>query len=125
MGRRWIAYDTTLPTKRETMLIARHLGICDREAATLCMEVWAWADAQTDDGYVAGLVPADLDRVTHTPGTGEAFLSAGWLLVDSGGLIFPNWTRWNTSPAKRRIRETTRKRAVREAAAEALEKEPF
>ena len=111
----WIPYDKHLPRKAETFRLANALSISRREAVALCLEVWAWADSETADGNIPGLQPADLDEITGTPGTGDALVEAGWLIADKEGLIFPNFDRFNTAPAKRRLRDADRKRRARTA----------
>lgn len=111
----WIAWEKGLPEKPEIFKIARDLNISRYEATCRCMEVWGWADEHTEDGQIDGMQPEDLDAVAGMIDFGIAMRDAGWLLVDGQGIIFPNWDRWNTKTAKRRLRDAERKRHKREA----------
>jgi hypothetical protein len=109
----WIPWTKGLPRKPEVMQIARVLKITRYEAACRCMAVWEWADENTVDGTVAGLVAADLDEPAGIAGFGAAMAKTGWLQVDDTGVIFPNWTRWNARSAKERDQARVRMRRLR------------
>jgi len=109
----WIAWTKGLPEKPEIFDLARTLNISRYEAACRCMAVWGWADEHTEDGRIDGMIPEDLDAITGMIGFGQALKAAGWLAADGRGLIFPNWDRWNTKSAKRRLRDAERKRRAR------------
>ena len=111
---RWIAWDTTLPRKPEVLKIAKAFGITRFDAAARCMAVWTLADELTEDGFLDGYEPADLDHAAGLDGFGEALKQVGWLHADGQGLIFPNWDRWNENSAKRRAQNRERQRRFRE-----------
>ncbi len=112
----WIAWTKGLPRKPEVFKIARELKMDRYRVAALLMDLWAWADSETTDGTILGMSTLDIDDVVDTPGLGEAMMAAGWLRAEKKlGLIFPNWERWNATPAKRRLLDAERKRKQRDA----------
>jgi hypothetical protein len=109
----WIAVTKDLENKPEIFRIARALGITHCEAVCRCLRVWGWADDQTIDGFVAGVVVGDIDAPAGLPGFGKALVNEKWLLVDDRGVTFPNWSRWNATSAKERDQDRDRKRRQR------------
>ena len=112
----WIPWVKGLIRKREIRILARRFAwtgdaeLDGRLAAAACMELWEWADSETTDGFLPGAHPADIDAVTHIPGFGAALAEPeiGWILADAAGLILPNWERWNSASAKRRLQTAQR-----------------
>lgn len=109
----WIPWEIGLSKKREVLLIARQLGVSQREAAAMCMEVWEWAEGQSVDGLIHGLAPTDIDTATGIQGIGTAMQNAGWLVASSGAVQFPNWNRFNSKSGKARLLAAERKRRQR------------
>lgn len=107
----WIKVETTILRKREVFLLARALQITRHQAVGLCVAFWAWADHETEDGYLPGLRPADIDAIVEHEGFGAAMATEeiGWLEADDGGLLIPNWQRHHGSSAKRRALDQKRK----------------
>jgi len=114
MAGMWIPWEIGLASKREVIMIARKLGVSRREAAAMCMEVWAWAQEQSIDGLIVGIVAADVSDATGIAGIGDAMEEAGWLRNGDGNVQFPNWTRFNSKPAKERLQAAERKRRERD-----------
>jgi len=100
----WIQWEKGLVRKPEVLRIARKLGCQPLQAAGACMLVWEWAEDVTEDGVVPGMTAADVSVAAGVPGIGEAMAEAGWLVETSDAVSFPNWTRHNANPAKRRAR---------------------
>lgn len=105
MAGHWIPWEIGLERKREVLIIARLLGVTRREAAAMCMEVWAWAADQSVDGLIRGFTPEDVSDAVGIQGIGEAMAdpSCGWLIVDDSSIQLPNWDRFNSRPAKARM----------------------
>jgi hypothetical protein len=99
----WIPWTVGLTRKLEVMHLSRLLRRSRWEVASRLMQVWEWADGETVNGSLPGLGPADIDIAAGMAGFGAAMESVGWLLVDSIGVVFPNWDRWNTESAKKRL----------------------
>ena len=112
MAGEWIKWTKGLTRKREVLAISARVGCSPQQAAATCMEVWEWADDQTADGRIDHV---DLAVMGRTLGCGESFLLAmvkvGWLLEESGGVRFVNFTRHNGASAV----EECRKKSAREA----------
>jgi hypothetical protein len=110
----WIAVTKGLENKPEIFRLARTLGITQWEVVCRCLRVWGWADDQTVNGFIAGIIADDLDSPAGLPGFGKALFNEKWLLVDDSGVTFPNWKRWNATSAKERDQNRERKRHQRE-----------
>jgi hypothetical protein len=111
----WIAIDKELPYKPKTRRLAKLLNTDQFAAAGLCVAVWSWADSNTEDGFVADTTVDDVDSILRLAGVAAAMAhpSVGWIVAEHGGIRFPNWGRWNSKSAKRRMREAERKRQKR------------
>jgi len=110
----WIAWQKGLTLKREVVAMANALGLDRRIVACLCMEVWEWADSNTENGHAVSVTNVTLDAVTNVTGFGRAMLDVGWLIEDAEGIGFPNFDRWNTRTAKKRLKDAERQRFHRQ-----------
>jgi len=109
----WIAWTKGLPSKLEINRIAAILQVDRYTAACFCMAVWEWADANTSDGIVPGIAPADISSMVGIASIGEAMTNVGWIIVEGGGIRFPNWDRYNAESAKKRLQTRDRMRRHR------------
>ncbi len=109
----WIACTVDLADKPEIRSIAKTLGVPRAHAIGMCVMVWAWADRQTADGFVPLADLGDVDDVSQMAGFGAAMRDAGWAACKDGGVLFPNWDRWNRASAKKRLLDSERKRKAR------------
>jgi hypothetical protein len=111
----WIPFTKDLAQKVEVLRIAELTGRNRREVACILMEFWAWADSQTEDGKLPGITVRNLSAL-HAD-TDETFwlaLSAvGWLAIAENAVEIPNFDRWMGMSAKRRLRDSQRKRHKR------------
>jgi len=64
--------------------------------------LWGWANRQTENGNVPGVTEKWLDRYIGVTGFAQAMVNAGWLVVESEQVTFPNFDRWMSETAKRR-----------------------
>lgn len=119
MAGNWIKWVKGLTKRREVIVLARKLNVSCREAACACMEMWEWADDETEDGHIKGATAADIDLQFGIPGFAVALESpeVGWLRVNSQGLTFPRWDRHNGESAKRRANDAAKKRQQRDLGA--------
>jgi hypothetical protein len=103
----WIKCSGELFGKPEVLVIARALNVNDNEAVGACMRFWAWADAQTPDGFVPGVTLADVDKVAHLPGLGALMVQCGWLAENPVekpvGVLLINFGRHMGRSAKQRL----------------------
>lgn len=107
MSLQWIKWEKGLLRKPEVMQIAEELGVTEHHAAACCMMIWEWADDVTVDGMIRAR-PEAVDRIAGQPGLADAMRNAGWLVVSSHCLQFPNYDRHNGVNAKRRALEKNR-----------------
>lgn len=117
----WIPIDTTLPDKPEIARVAKALGKSRDEIVGMVVRFWIWAQAHTADGHLPGMTTEMLAEVVHVPHRlfGE-LQKVGWLSETKGGLVIPNFERWLSQGAKRRLRERDKKRRQRSEAAASL-----
>jgi len=108
----WIEWEKGLPAKPEIGKIAKAMGVTRLHAAAACMEVWSWAEDQTETGHIA-TSPDEISESVRIPGIGEAMLDAGWLIQLDDGISIPNFERHNGMPAKRRALKMLRMRITR------------
>ena len=103
MASDWIALRTNLTDDPAIISIAVTLGLDEYGVVGRLHKLWSWADQHTVDGNARSVSTAWVDRFLSTPGFAAAMLDAGWLQCRSGGLLFPNFNRWNTQTAKQRL----------------------
>ncbi len=104
----WIKVRTVLHEQRETLIVARELGVTRLYAVGMCVRFWGWADSNTVDGNLPNMTPADLDEVMGVQGFARAMMLAGWLVADERGLLIPNHDRHNGANAKQRALKNRR-----------------
>jgi hypothetical protein len=116
----WIKVEHTTPDKPEVMAMAELLDFDTAEAmhkpdaiVGKLIRLWVWADQQTFDGEAGGngvsVTKAFLDRLTCCDGFASALESVGWLKVEDGRVVFPNFSRHNLETAKSRALGRNRK----------------
>ncbi len=104
----WIKWTKGLSLKREVVAMANALKIDRRMVAALCMELWEWADDNTEDGNVPGVTVSTVDEITRVSGFAQAMSDVRWLFANDVGIWFPNFERHNGKSAKRRAQTTAR-----------------
>lgn len=111
----WVVWVKGLSRKREVLAIAERTGRDRRLVACLLMEFWEWADGETEDGYLPFMSVRNLSA--SQADTDETFwghvADVGWLVIEDGGILIPNFSRWMGASAKRRLNDTNRKRQNR------------
>jgi len=111
----WIKWCKGLARKREVMVMACETGMSPREVAGTLMEIWEWADDNTEDGNVASVTSALLGvTLGVTPEFIEAFKMSTWLIESSDGIEFPNYMRHNAQTAKNRLLAAERQKRKRD-----------
>lgn len=111
----WIAIRTDIHAVPEVLRVARLTGRSVDEVVGLLIRFWAWAQAHTDDGYLAGVGLEDAASGSHVPSRFlGALVEVNWLVCDpEEGLQLPHFDRWMSRGAKRRLKERERMRNVR------------
>lgn len=117
----WIPWVKGLTKKLEVLTIAERTNKTPHEVAAILMEFWEWADAETEDGLLRGISVRSLSA-SHADIDGtfvRAMSEVGWLFVRDNNVIeVPNFERWMGRSAKRRLKETERRRNNRHKAPE-------
>lgn len=67
------------------------------------VKFWSWANAQLRSCNADVTPMYWIDRYVGAPGFAQAMVDAGWLEPFGDGIRIPNWDRWNSQAAKRRI----------------------
>lgn len=120
----WIKWVKGLSKRPEVLDIASALQVSRREAASLCCEVWEWADDNVDPGDETDECPGfvrmrsaschTIDGLAGVAGLADAMVAVGWLEVRNGSVMFPRFGRHNGKHAKRRILDAERQRTKRQ-----------
>lgn len=111
----WIPYCKDLPRKPEVLAIAAITNLTIPEVLHALLELWSWADEQSQDGHIRD-VPVTLLR--HICASLDAaFLQAlsrvGWVRVEADHMTFTNFDRWMGRSAKARLSHARRQREHR------------
>jgi hypothetical protein len=111
----WLAACKDLPDKPEVIAIANATGlVAEAVASFLLFRFWAWADSQTDTGFVAHVSRNNLITMFNQPEIlWRTMEKVGWLVVCSDGIELPNFARWMGESAKRRLQNSARQRELR------------
>lgn len=114
--------------------MASRLDKSRREIAACMMEVWEWLDDEIDQKNVTengtgvlllGPSPAaHLDDIAGYAGFADALALAGWVVIRSDRLEFPNFNRHNGASAKTRAVDAKRKRESRKCPEENRQEPP-
>jgi hypothetical protein len=98
----WIKLETHTFDKVEVFSMAQELGIDPDSVVGKCCRVWAWFDANTTDGITKSVTTALLDRYCGITGFSQAMVNVGWMVIEDGDLLLPNYDRHNSQTAKDR-----------------------
>ena len=109
----WIKLEHTTPDKQELYRMSEMLNLDVDAIFGKVMRFWIWADQNTDNGHISVTTLSQVDRVTFCPGFGAAMVKVGWLTVEDGELVIPNFDRHNSETAKKRANNLHRKRMSR------------
>lgn len=104
----WIKMRCDLAEDPAVIAMAARLNIEDDAVVGKLHRLWSWADRQSRDGHAAGVTTFWIDRYVHCDGFASAMECVAWLVLDQGGVIFPNFDRHNGKPAKQRALGTVR-----------------
>lgn len=111
----WLKIQVATPDKPEVHALAAALGIDADAVFGKCFRVWAWFDAQTEDGNAHGVTKTLIDRITSVAGFADAMASVGWLHDTADGLRLPHFDRHNGKTAKTRALTAVRVDRLRNA----------
>lgn len=110
----WIKMRTALANDPAVIAIALDLDKSEFEVVGMLHHLWSWADSQSQDGHIKRVTEKWIDRYVHCQGFAKSMVDAGWLVIETDGITFPNFDRHNGESAKKRAEATERKRISRE-----------
>ncbi len=118
----WIKVEKATARKPEVLRIAVALGIHPDQAFGLCIRFWSWCDDQLETGNAPGVTGALLDALLERDGIATALALVGWIKVENGELVIPNYDRHLSENAKKRALTARRaaKRRSRKGNAESV-----
>jgi len=113
----WIPICVDLPGKPQVARMSVLVGKSTDEVVGLLIRFWGWAQRHTADGEIKGVGIVEAATASGVPPEFlEAMAEVGWLEIQDSVLVIPEFDRWFSGGAKRRLQERTRKKAAREAA---------
>lgn len=113
----WIKLEKNTPDKPEIFEMAEMLSIDPDAVLGKLIRVWCWVDSNSSDGHIKSVTPVLIDRLTMSQGFADAMTSVGWLEETS----IPNFSRHLGESAKKRAKDSERKRKSRESSEECPE----
>ena len=110
----WIKLEKNTPDKPEIFEMAEILSIDPDAVLGKLIRVWCWVDSNSSDGHIKSVTPVLIDRLTMSQGFADAMTQVGWLEENS----IPNFARHLGESAKKRAKDSERKRMSRTTSAE-------
>lgn len=105
----WIPISVDMPSKPEVARLSAALGKPIDEIVGTIIRFWIWVQTHTADGYLEGLGVAEASAASQVPARFLGELEkVGWLQVTESGLAIPQYDRWFSGAAKRRLRVNRR-----------------
>ena len=105
----WIKLEKNTPDKPEIFEMAEILSIDPDAVLGKLIRVWCWIDSNSSDGHIKSVTPVLIDRLTMSLGFADAMTEVGWLKENS----IPNFNRHLGESAKKRAKDSERKRMSR------------
>lgn len=106
----WIPLRTDLLEDPAVVGIAVLTGLDEFSVVGRLVRIWSASSAQTSDGSLPFYTAATIDKIAQHDGFAPAMVEAGWLTFNEEGAVIPNFDRWLSKGAKRRILDCRRKR---------------
>jgi len=118
----WLPIRLDLWDDPRIVRIDRALG-CGRAAAVgACVRLWAAADNYSEDGTLAGYDAETVDNLVGIAGFARALESVGWLTIKPDAVTIPEFEKWSSCGAKRRLNDNRRKAQARKLSASKADK---
>jgi hypothetical protein len=116
----YLQIDHELPDKPEFLGIIERTGADQATTFWLLFQLWRLFDRATEDGFLPHTGPRGLAaRCGGDVAFWEAVADVGWLVFRDGGAEVPNFVERLGETARRRMKESIRKRKQRQAKADA------
>ena len=114
-GKPWIKWTVGLARKSEIMVMAEDLGISRYEAAGRCMELWEWAEDQTDNGNVHGVTYNTINKLQGLENFAQVLEKIGWISRTKKGIKLTGFAAHNGQLSKARALTALRVKKHRNA----------
>ena len=114
-GKPWIKWTVGLARKSEIMVMAEDLGISRHEAAGRCMELWEWAEDQTDNGNVHGVTYSTVNKLQGLENFAQVLEKIGWISRTKKGIKLVGFAAHNGQLSKARALTALRVKKFRNA----------
>jgi hypothetical protein len=109
----WIKVRTNLPHDPRVIWIAESMKLSRAHVVGLLVELWAYADQHSVDGFLRRMNPDGLDAVIGMPGFMRMLQEIDWAKVDSTGVTLNRYNEHNGQTAKGRAQNAVRVTAHR------------
>lgn len=108
MAVEWLKVEHTTPEKPEVRRIARKLGIDFDSAFGKLFKMWRYFDRHSDDGSLPGMGLEDIDDAAGVSGFAACAVEVGWLKVEDGSVVMPDFVKHCGDGAKKRAQTARR-----------------
>lgn len=98
----WIQMDSNLRTAPKVRAMSHILGIDIDAVVGKLHAIWAWFDAETEDGFMPLMGSMDIDDVARQQRFADAMQTVGWLEVTIDGARIPKFQMHMGWSAKKR-----------------------
>lgn len=110
----WFPARVWLTKAHEVVWIAERTGLSPQAVAGHLTDLWSFATENTTDGFLRGLnVSALVRAIGAEDALWRAVVEVGWLVFDDAGMRIPNWEFWLSQSAKKRLKDSRRKKLRR------------
>lgn len=118
----WTPCTKNLDQKPEFGIMLRLTGLTVEQLHYALLKFWSWADDHSEDGFFPGMTVADVSAIcphlvrsmsADCPAFLHAMSHVGWLAVNTDGVAVPHFDYWMGNSAKRRLKDSMRKRKNR------------
>ncbi len=109
----WIPMRTDLDRDPAVIAVAASLSIDEFAVVGRLHRFWSWANSHSVNGSIPNVSVAWIDRFVCCEGFTAALVKVLWLKATTDGFCVPKFTSWNGKSAKRRLKDTVRRRYQR------------
>jgi len=109
----WIPVRLDLHDDPAVVAISKRTDLDIFSVVGRLVKIWAVANQQSVDGFLAHFDEADVDRIAGKIGFAAAMQMVCWLVLCTDGVRFPNWNHWLSKSAKARLLDNRRKKNIR------------
>ena len=111
----WIMMRKDLYRDPDVLRIAQKLKTRVEHVVGYLHRVWGWLDEQCDDGHIHGITLDTVEELLSLPHFLHLMCEVGWLEYENEHITVPNWDRWMSTTAKKRLQNARRMQKKRSA----------